>query len=181
GLVPHLDRPAAYLVETVALDQVRHRRAHQRRPLAVVARRRDVAAPPEHGLLSGGERGGHEAQLQEGRDAEAEVRVDHLVDVREGVPDVFRALILIGLIHPDAVAEQPVPADAPEPDLALNERERVMIVAAQRQLEPAGADAVAPGVGQSARRLLRDDDRVRHGAPSRYPRAGLLRDLMATA
>src|SRR5581483_1293501 len=82
-------------------------------------------------------------------------------------PHVPRTLILVGLVHADAVAEPPVPANVPEPDLPLDQRERVLVVAAQRELEPAGADAVAPGFAQPSGCLLRDEDRVRHDAPSR--------------
>ena len=58
------------------------------------------------------------------------------------------ALVLVRLVDAHAVAEQAVAADVPEADLALDQRQRVLVVAAQRELEPAGADAVAPGVGQ---------------------------------
>src|SRR5690606_2705524 len=127
------------------LDQVR--------PSGPGAGRRDVAAPPEHGLVTAGESGRHEPEFQEGRDAEPEVRVDHLVDVGERVPYLARALVLVRPVDAGLVAEEPVAPDVPEADLALDQRQRLLVVLSQRKVEPAGADAGAPGVGQPAGRL----------------------------
>ena len=147
-LVPHLDRPAAHLLDAVAVDLVAQQRLDEGGPLAVVPRRRDVALPPEDRLVAGRELRRHEPELEERPDADREEEVVHLVDVRERVPGVRRAVDGVGAQHAHVVREQTVPADVPEADLLLHPRERVAVVGTQGEVHAAGADAGAPGVGQ---------------------------------
>lgn len=158
GFVPHLDRPGPHLVRAVAVDEVGERRAHQVGPLAQGAGRGDVAPPPEDRLLAGGQSGGHEPEFQERPDARVQVGVEHLVDVGEAVVDAADALVLVGAVDSHAVAEQAVAADVPEADVAPQQPEGVLVVAAQGEFGPAGADAGPPGVGEAARRFGRDAD-----------------------
>ena len=154
GLVPHLDRPVPYPVAPVPVDEVRDRGPDQVRPLGPGPRRGDVAAPPEDGLRPRSEPGRHEAQLHEGRDAEVEIGIDNLVDVRERVPHVARAAVLVRPVDTDPVAEQPVPPDVPETDVPLDQGQRLLVVLPQSQLEPAGAHAEPPRVGEPSARLV---------------------------
>ncbi len=62
------------------------------------------------------------------------------------------------MVDAHAVAEQAVTAQVPEADVALEEREGVLVVAAQCEVEAAGADAAPPGVGQRAVGLCGDVD-----------------------
>jgi hypothetical protein len=109
---------------------VGHRRPDQVRPLAPGPGRRDVAAPPEHGLVTRGQFGRHETEFDERSDAEIQVGVDYLVHVREGVPDPASAVEFVRTVDPDPVAEQAMATDVPEPDVALDQGQRVLVVAA---------------------------------------------------
>src|SRR5690606_21333669 len=96
--------------------------------------------------------------FEEGRDAQLQVGVDDLVDVGEGVAHAPLAGVFVGLVDARSVAEQAVASDVAEADLPLHEGERLVVVAPQREVEPAGADAVAPGVGEPGCRLPGDGD-----------------------
>src|SRR5690606_13696388 len=80
------------------------------------------------------------------------------VDVGEGVAHAPLAGVFVGLVDARSVAEQAVASDVAEADLPLHEGERLVVVAPQREVEPAGADAVAPGVGEPGCRLPGDGD-----------------------
>ena len=74
-LVPDLEAPAADLLETVSVDQVRRELVNQGLPSVPVLRRADDGAVVEHGLRRiGGEIARHEAQLDDRPQAEARGR-----------------------------------------------------------------------------------------------------------
>lgn len=101
---------------------------------------------------------GMKPSSRKGRICGRQIGVDDLVDVGEGVVAVPDALVVVRAVHAHAVAEQAVAADVPEADVALEQGEGVLVVAAQGEFDAAGADAVPPGVGEAAGRLGGDAD-----------------------
>src|SRR5690606_18866951 len=66
--------------------------------------------------------------------------------------------------HADAVTEQAVAPDVAEADLLLHESERVLIILPEREIEPAGPHAGAPGVRKRRDRVVGHLDA--HSSPS---------------
>ena len=83
--IPDFEVPACHFGLAIALGPVHGQCLDQAFPLRVIARRRDITAPPEDGLGAAGHRGWHEAQFDKWLDADALQVVEQGVDVLEVV------------------------------------------------------------------------------------------------
>ena len=180
-LVPHLEAPARDLGRAVALDEVRGERLHEPPPRVEVLRRRRepfvpaLVAEDVHVRARGrvpaaaggvvaavvvarravGERGRHERELDDGRDALGDEVVVHRVDV---VPVVARAVER----HAHVVVERAVEAQAREAELGDREVEVRAPVGARREQRVARAERALPHVlERRARRREVDVERRR--------------------
>ena len=88
-LVPHLEKPLAHLADAVALLPVLGQRADERGPLRVVLRRRDIATVVKHRRRTRGERGRHEAQLDERPHSDREQKIPDAIRIHEGMEPRF--------------------------------------------------------------------------------------------
>ena len=121
-LVPHFEEPARHFVRSVALDPVPGEAADETPPRLIVVRRRNIGVIGEGRLIPGGQRTGHEAQLDPGAHPHVEQEVDDLIGIEKGVLQRLLSGVARGPVTEDGVhhaGEDAVKAHALEAEIAV--------------------------------------------------------------
>ena len=159
GLVPHFAGPGGDLLLAVAIRQVAQGGFHHVGPLLVVGRRSRVALPIEDGLGAAGHLLRHEAQLDEGLEAQSPVIIHDPVKIGEVVPLMLCALsVRPGLVDGHVIAEEAVAADVLEMAQLLGHGKLVVVFLLHRQTHAACTDAVSSVVVEARPAVRRDGD-----------------------
>ena len=149
-LVPDLAGPGLHLFPAVTVNQVLQRFPHQAAPLLRILRGNGMRFPVKQRLFGGSQFFRHEAQLQERLQAVLQPGVDHPVQIGEAEPLLpFEERRPEFLPDSHLVAEQAVSADVAEMAFLLHGCHLLMVFLMERQVHPAGADAVVGQVPES--------------------------------
>ena len=136
----------------------------------MVGRRSRVALPIENGLGAAGHLLRHEAQLDEGLEAQSPIIIHNPVKIGEVVPLMLCALsVRPGLVDGHVIAEEAVAADVLEMAQRLGHGKLVVVFLLHRQTHAACTDAVSSVVVEARPAVRHDGDIQRFHHIHLYP------------